>query len=246
MKSLRNIRIISFNATGTLLSPHAGTQSTLHTLQFMGYRLVATIPTNPPLGTMAQTLGVAPVDILHIGEDLNKDVNAAQAAGIRAAWLAPCAHSHPKGAAVLRQLTELPELLRNAETAHLQHKPDRRSIRNLIASLRGLPEETPWSPTRRHENPESPIGTLVLEVASKLRTKNRPLAVLKEHWAQIINAPKLASKSEPHTITKNGILAIHCEDAVVRTDIEFLKDKILAAIRQHPACTGVKGVKFHV
>jgi hypothetical protein len=269
MKPLRNISVLSLNATGTLLAPrarhtHPDTTAILHTLRFMGYRLVATAdpaalkpppqslfekifttPT-PPLATMARILNVAPVDILHIGDDLDKDINAAQSAGMRAAWLAPNAHFRPKGAIVLQQLAELPELLRDAETGHLQHKPDKRTTRNLIANLRNLPEELPWSPNRRHENPARPIGPLILEVASKLSAKGKPLDVLKKHWAQIVNAPKLSSKSEPHTVTKNGILAIHCEDSIVRTDIDFQKEKILAAIRLHPACANIKGLKFHL
>ncbi|MDR2845572.1 MAG: DciA family protein [Puniceicoccales bacterium] len=203
-------------------------------------------PRTAALLALAKKFSAAPVDILHIGTDIHDDVDTALAAGMRVAWLAPDTHFRPAGAVVvLRHLTELPDKLRDADTVHLQCKPRRRSVRNLVASLRGLPAEPDWSPKRRHEDPEQLIGAVMLSVAQKLRTEAAPIEVLRAHWNALIGNPKLVENCEPKNITKTGTLTITCIGAVVRTELQnWHGARILEAVKRLPACGNVRSVKF--
>jgi hypothetical protein len=197
---------------------------------------------------LAAALRLAPVDILHVGADLQTDINAALAAGVRAAWLSPTATFRPTGGAVLLgKLADLPELFRLADTAQHQRPPDGRATRNLIALLRGVPEEAPAPRGRRHDEPERVIGELILEVAAELGTKAKPLDVLRRHWAEIVDKPNLASASEPESISPTGTLKVHCANTIVRTELQTWRMKqILAAVLNHAPCRHVKKIVFCV
>jgi hypothetical protein len=201
-----------------------------------------------PLVELAAALDLAPADILHTGPALDTDVNAALAAGMRAAWLAPDASFHPKGAVVvLRNLSELPEILRMADTAHLHCKPVSRATRSLVAMLRGVPEDLPLGPGRRHFDPERQIGGLILEVAAKIRAEAGPIEILRDHWLELIPQPKLSAASAPEKVTPTGVLMVHCSDTIVREELSRWHGKrLLSAVTRLPACSKVRKISFHV
>jgi hypothetical protein len=200
----------------------------------------------PNFPALAAALQLAPADVLHAGPDLEADVNAALAAGMRAAWLAPRAHFRPRGAAVLlSRLDELPGILRDADTARLRGKPSGCGFRNLVAMLRGLPEEPPPGPHRRNEEPIRAVGADILRVVSALRLDAAPLDALRRRWAEIVGAPGLASRSEPHRLSPAGALAVHCSDTIVREELRRWHAKAILAAAQ-TVVSGVKKVTFHI
>ena len=201
-----------------------------------------------PLPALAAALQLAPADILHAGTDLQADVNAALAAGMRAAWLAPNTHFHPKGVAiVLRTLADLPEILRMADTAHLHRKPNSLGTKSLVAMLRDVPGYPPPGPGRRHYEPEQLVGKLILDVASKLRSELGPMEVLREHWLELIGKPNLAASSAPEKITPTGTLCIHCSDVITREELSrWSSRRILESVKRLPTCSKVRSLSFHV
>jgi hypothetical protein len=197
----------------------------------------------PDYRPVADALQLAPVDILHVGADLENDINAALAAGMRAAWLPGGGRAfQPAGAAVLLgAFSDLPELLRQADTARFQRNPaDARHTRNLVALLRGVPGEREPA-GRRHEAPERLAGELMLEGMAQLGAKAGPLELLRENWGQIIGA-KFAAASEAESLSQSGTLSIYCENGIVRNELLFDRRKILAAVQQF--CPGVRDVFF--
>ncbi|MDR2862426.1 MAG: HAD family hydrolase [Puniceicoccales bacterium] len=197
---------------------------------------------------LASAMGVAAVDVLHVGDSLREDVDGAREAGMRGAWLAPDAHFRPVGSAiVLNRLEELPDALRRADTAHLQNKPLERETRNLVALLRGLPEEAPWGPRRRHEEPARAVGAAIFAVAGKLRTEARPLEIVRDHWLEVVGKPLLAEASEPRKISPTGLLSVWCSGATVREELQrWHAGKVLEAVRKFPACENIQKVRFYL
>ncbi len=193
---------------------------------------------------VAKEMGVAPVDWLHVGDSLEDDVNGALAAGCRAAWLAPQAHFKPKGAWVAADLPALVETVRGAATAHLQHKPNRRAVRNLVADLRGLPDEGRWPKGRRHEDAERSIGDLVLSLAKEIRTEARPVDALRAAWPKLFGT--LAEECEPVRIGADGALVVRCVNPVVRQELQFRIRQVLQAVQKIPGCATVRRVIFQL
>lgn len=213
---------------------------------------------------VAEQMGVAPADLLHVGDSLRDDVEGARGAGCRAAWLAPEAHFKPAGAVVVKSLPELVEMLRQSDTAHLQRRPGRRVVRNMVANLRGLPEEAPGVPfykipkdayqpapddareppgesarasRRVRANPEQIFGDVILEVAKTVRTKATPLEALRAAWPELIGP--LAERCEPVRIDAGGVLVVHCENAIIRSELGFRSRAVLRAAQKNPACNHV-------
>ncbi|MDR2980793.1 MAG: HAD-IA family hydrolase [Puniceicoccales bacterium] len=232
---------------------------------FTSTELGAAKPDPQAYATIASRLHVAATDVLHVGDSLREDVEGAVGAGCRAAWLAPDAHFKPAGAIVLKSLLELPDRLRFAETKPLQYKPNLRgplkafkgileedpkwkwrkppkSVRDIVANLRDLPEEAAFGRGRRHEEPEQSIGSAILEVASQLRSEATPMEVLKEQWSKL--AGKFAEACEPRRIAPGGILVIHCENAVIRSELMMKSRQMLAAIGKLPNCEKVRRLSF--
>ncbi|MDR1498283.1 MAG: DciA family protein [Puniceicoccales bacterium] len=195
---------------------------------------------------LAGALNLAPTDILHVGTDLKADVNTALAAGMRAAWLAPLAHFHPRGAvALLSRLDDLPLMLRDADTANLCRKPSGREFRNLVAMLRGLPTEPRPGPRYRNENPIHTIGSDILRTISTLRIDAAPIDALRRHWTEIIGTPTLSSDSEPHRISPTGTLSVLCANAIVREELRRWHAKAVLTAAQ-TIVPSVKKVSFHL
>ena len=203
---------------------------------------VSSLPPAKALAAFAGALDVSPVDVLHVGVDLDADVNAALVAGMRAAWLAPDAHFKPTGAVHLRTLHELPDLLRLADTVHLRRKGFSREVRNMIASLRGLPDET----TDGTDASEKAIGPIILNFVAKLGAGNRPIAELRACWVDIVSNPKFLNNCTPESLSSQGVLSIHCTNSIVREELRWHEKRILSAIQRRYPGMGIKKLRVHV
>ncbi|MDR1818472.1 MAG: DUF721 domain-containing protein [Puniceicoccales bacterium] len=254
---MKNIRVVRFErealltppalSPDALRTPHPAAAEVVQKLRFLGYGVEIAGGDNVLSAATGGAGTVATADILFVSPNLKGAGNAALKAGMRLAWLAPAATIHPAGNAfVLRELADLPERLREAETESLRREKPSRDARNLLALLRGVPDEGPWPQGRKHEEDERGVGDLILEIAAKLGRNEHPLRALRGRWLEIIGNAKLAGVCEPHDITTGGALRVHCPNAIVRTEMQWLVPKILAAVTGIRGCEKIKKVSFHV
>lgn len=249
--ALQALRFLDYRLAA-LTNADARMRTVLETLQlapffeavFTSTELGAAKPSAAVFKKVAKEMAVAPVDWLHVGDSLEDDVNGALAAGCRAAWLAPQAHFKPVGAWVVADLPALVERVRGAATTHLQRKPNRRAVRNLVADLRGLPDEGSWPKGRRHEDPERAIGELMITVAKEIRAEARPVDALRAAWPQLFGT--LAEECEPTRIDAGGALVVRCANPVVRQELQFRVRQVLQAVQKIPACATVRRVVFQL
>ena len=209
-------------------------------------------------------------ELLHVGDSLSHDVSPAHAIGAEAVWLTHTPDGAPpeQRVAIIESLNELPPLLQAKLCALSARRHFPRSTRNLLALLRGLPEE---------QLPD--IHTIVVKKNSSetgarkwLRTENAPYTTdrefivpadtlddilknhgifsgsiqssIRENWGNIVPAA-LASRCVP-TELRDGFstLVVACENAVIRQQIEFRKRVILKKIREISGCEKIKKIIF--
>lgn len=209
-------------------------------------------------------------ELLHVGDSLAADVLPAHAAGAEAVWLtrAPDGAPPEERVSVIESLSELPELLRKRLCADVARKHFPRSTRNLLALLRGLPEEQFPNPetivAKRHgseslarkrlrteEAAFSPDRAFVVPadtMESLLRSRGifggSIQSVIRENWAATVPAD-LAARCVPVELRDAlTTLVVACENAVVRQQIEFRKRALLKKIRALPGCAGIRKISY--
>lgn len=210
-------------------------------------------------------------ELLHVGDSLADDVAPAHALGAESVWLtrgAPDGAPPQERVAIIESLGELPELLRTRLCADFSRKHFPRSARNLLALLRGLPEEQEPDP-----------ATIVAKkggseslARKRLRTENAAFSadrdfvvpadtidgilrghgifsgsiqsVIRENWEKIV-PENLLKRCVPVEL-RNGMttLVVACESAVVRQQLEFRKRAMLKKIRSLPGCGNVEKLSF--
>lgn len=189
---------------------------------------------------MAGALGCDPGRLLHVGDALDNDARAANAAGAVGVWLGE--QAPPPEVRGLRRLTGLPELVRDL----LSPRPVRRRLsrrdRNLIANLRGQPEERGRSTEREAKT----LDQAVEEAVRRLGV-DRPIPehAISAAWSKLL-PPALARRTAPLRILADGKLMIQCEGATVRSEATFLSRALLAKVRTLPGCGHVTAIGFTV
>lgn len=210
-------------------------------------------------------------ELLHVGDALATDVLPAQKLGISAVWLmngVDDAPRKPDGIVAVESLAELPELLRARLCANSVRRHFSRSVRNLLALLRGVPEESvppAASIVARKNASESaakkrlraeaapfagdaeftvPADTIDKIFRSRGIFKGSMQARIRENWAQIV-PENLASRCAPAELRANfTTLVVACENAVVRQQAEFEKRNLLKRLRALPGCEKLKKITF--
>ncbi|MFZ9201022.1 MAG: HAD-IA family hydrolase [Opitutales bacterium] len=197
-------------------------------------------PDPAAFGKIARALGCEPSRLVHIGDDLDRDARGANASGALGIWLTD--GPAPPGIERLGRLTGLPERVRDL----LLGKPRRtrltRAQRNLVANLRGQPEE-------RGRSSERAVRTIDQAVEEAVRRMgiDRPVPehAISAAWSRLL-PPALARRTAPLRILPDGKLMIQCDGATVRSEATFLARGLLAKIRELPGCGHVKAVGFTV
>jgi hypothetical protein len=117
-----------------------------------------------------------------------------------------------------------------------------RAGRNLIANLRGHPEEK----SRSNERAVRSIDQAVEEAVKRLGI-DRPVPehAISAAWAKLL-PPTLARRTAPLRILPDGKLMIQCEGAIVRSEVAFLSRSLLTKIRELPGCSHIKAIGFVV
>lgn len=210
-------------------------------------------------------------ELIHVGDALATDVLPAQKLGIRAVWLMngiDDSPSKPDGIVAIESLAELPELLRARLCAETVRKHFSRSTRNLLALLRGVPEEpvpppnsivakkfgTESAAKKRVRSEEAPCAgdteftvpanTVDALLRSRGFFSGSMQARIRENWARIV-PENLAARCSP-TELRAGLttLVVSCESAVVRQNLEFKKRTLLKRLRELPGCEKLKKITF--
>lgn len=197
-------------------------------------------PDPAAFGRIARALGCEPRRLLHVGDNLESDAQAAAAAGAMGVWLS--GQPAPPGVRRLARLTALPELVRDLLVAHPGGRRLSRAKRNLVANLRGQPEE-------RGRSGEREVRTLDQAVEEAVRKLgiDRPIPehAISAAWNKLL-PPALARRTAPLRILADGKLMVQCEGATVRSEATFLARPLLAKVRELPGCGHIKAIGFVV
>lgn len=189
---------------------------------------------------MASALGCETRRLVHVGDELEADARGAVAAGATGVWLD--ARPAPDDVRGLSRLTALPELVRGMLMPGQAARRLPRRHRNLLANLRGMPEETGRSSERE-------IRTLdqAVEEAVRRLGVDRPVPehAISAAWPSLLPAP-LARRTAPLRILPDGKLMIQCEGATVRSEAAFHSRALVAKVRALPGCGHVNAVGFVV
>ena len=112
-----------------------------------------------------------------------------------------------------------------------------RSIENLIAAFRELPEDEGRSRPRRTVE----LGALVDELLVKYRIGNDAVEHrLRDRWAELVG-PANAAYSHPVALERGQLLVL-VSHAVVRSELFQHRAAILERLRRVPGCAEIRGL----
>ncbi len=115
-----------------------------------------------------------------------------------------------------------------------------RRTNNLIATLRGLPEDHSESKLR----PAFSLGALIEVLEQRYKIGEEKIEdVIAKHWSEVIGE-KNAHKCSPQKVVSGAILLIQVANPMLRSDLEFEKQKILDRIHRLPGCGVIKALNF--
>lgn len=209
-------------------------------------------------------------ELLHVGDSLSHDVAPAHGIGAEAVWLTRSPDGAPpeQRVSIIENLGELPRVLqaRLCEDISRAHFP--RSTRNLLALLRGLPEEQQPDPNTVvvKKNSSESAARKWLRTENAAYTTDREFVVpadtmddilksrgifsgslqsqIRENWRKIVPATLVARCAPTELLDGFSTLVVACENAVIRQQIEFRKRTILKKINALPGCEKVQKIIF--
>jgi hypothetical protein len=112
-----------------------------------------------------------------------------------------------------------------------------RAVENLIADLRGLPEDQKRSKRR----PVTDIGALIDSLLVKHRISHDSLEhSIREKWAELVG-PANASYSHP-VVVERGLLLVLVSHAVVRNELFQHRLVIMEKLKKLPGCADIRGL----
>lgn len=189
---------------------------------------------------VARQLGCETRRLLHVGDSLGDDALAASQSGALGVWLSD--QPAPDGVRRIARLTQLPELVRDLLMPRAPGRRLSRAQRNLVANLRGQPEERGRSPERE---PRSLDGAV--EEAVRRLGIDRPVPehAISAAWTRLL-PPALARRTAPLRIQQDGKLLVQCEGGTVRSEAQFHAKALLSKVRELPGCGGVRSIGFTV
>ena len=201
-------------------------------------RLGESKPSPESFARIARDLGAPAGALVHVGDSRPEDAAGALRAGARAVLLGQGLPGD--GFPSIRLLAQLPRVVRDWMLPRPRGLRLRREARNLLANLRGMPEETSRSTERE-------TGTLDAAVDAAVRRLgiDRPIPehAISAAWGTLL-PPAVARRSSPLRILPDGKLIIHCESPVVRSEAAFHARALLAKVRELPGCRHVASVGF--
>ena len=186
----------------------------------------------------ARSLGVALTALVHVGDSPAEDGEGPRDAG--AVGVIVGGRHAPERCLRVERLAELPKLIQALINGGKPRGKLSRATLNLLANLRGLPEDRSRSTERDMKSLDDAMG----EAFRKLRLdKPVPEDAIIAHWSELLPM-KLARRSSPLKVVEGGRLVIQCENAVIKTELRFRERALLAKIRELPGCLEVRSLAF--
>lgn len=112
-----------------------------------------------------------------------------------------------------------------------------REVENLIAGLRGLPEDK----TRTKRRKAQDIAGLIDDLLVKYRISHDSLEhSIREKWPELVGVGN-ASYSHP-VVVERGQLLVLCSHGVVRQELFHHRMEILARLKKLPGCAEIRGI----
>lgn len=113
-----------------------------------------------------------------------------------------------------------------------------RQVNNLIANLRGLPEDR----GRSRPRDAKPIDSVVEVVIERYKIgKPTPEEIIVKHWKEIVGE-ETAHRARPMKIVNGKQLVILAANSVIKQELLFKERQILKAIRALPDCATIRDV----
>ena len=115
-----------------------------------------------------------------------------------------------------------------------------RQTNNLIATLRGLPEDHSVAKLR----PAYQLGNLIEVLEQKYKIGQAKVEdLIAQHWTEIVGE-HAAHRSNPQKVVGGAILMIQVSSPVLRQELQFQQHKILERIHRLPGANIIKAVNF--
>jgi hypothetical protein len=112
-----------------------------------------------------------------------------------------------------------------------------REVENLIADLRGVPEDALRSKRRK----ATELGSLIDSLLVKYRISHDSLEhSIRERWPELVGISN-ATYSHP-VVVERGQLLVLVSHAVVRNELFQHRMTILDKLRQLPGCAEIRGI----
>ncbi|MDP1579646.1 MAG: DUF721 domain-containing protein [Candidatus Didemnitutus sp.] len=112
-----------------------------------------------------------------------------------------------------------------------------REVENLIAGLRGVPEDRGRSRVRK----TAELAGLIDELLVKYRISHDSLEhSIREKWPELVGKAN-ASYSHP-VVVERGLLLVLASHAVVRNELFQHRQSILEKLRKLPGCGAIRGL----
>ena len=112
-----------------------------------------------------------------------------------------------------------------------------RAVENLIADIRGLPQDASRSKKRRATD----LSGVIDELLVKYRISHDSIEhSIREKWPELVGVAN-ASYSHPVTVEKN-LLVVLVSHAVVRNELFQHREGIMEKLKKLPGCGHIRGL----
>lgn len=187
---------------------------------------------------VARTLQVPLNQLAHIGDHPDEDGIGARDAGVLGIIVG--GRHAPENCLRAEKLDEIPYVVRAVLTEGKKKGRFSRNVLNLLANLRGLPEDKSRSSLRDSVS----IDDAVTQAFRKLRLdKPVPEDAIIASWNKLLPL-KLARRCAPLRVIEDGRLIIQCESAIIKSEARFFEKSLLQKIRELPGCRQVKAISW--
>jgi putative hydrolase of the HAD superfamily len=195
-------------------------------------------PDAKAFGQAARALGSSVSGLVHFGDSPTEDGEGARDAGATGVVVGG-AHA-PDRCLRNEKISEAPYAIRALLTEGKLKGKFSRTVQNLLANLRGLPEDRGRSTDRAMKT----IDDAVQDAFKKLRLdKPVPETAIVAHWLELLPL-KLAKRSAPLRVLEGGKLVVQCENSVIKSEVRFHERAMLAKIRLLRGCQEVRSISF--
>lgn len=186
----------------------------------------------------ARALNVPLHALAHVGDHPVEDGEGAREAG--ALGIVMGGRHAPERCLRAENLADLPFVVRAVLTGGQSKGKFSRTVQNLLANLRGLPEDRGRSSLRKSVT----MDEAVVLAFKKLRLdKPAPEDAIVAAWHKLLPL-KLAKRCAPQKVLEDGRLIIQCESAIIKSEARFFERSLLEKIRQLPGCQQVRIISW--